>query len=78
MIQKVENALLRAYLSARMELLKLEQEEDGMEMMETVILIAIAVIIGGVIINALGDENGGLIGTIWTKIEGWLDTLFPG
>ena len=75
-MQKIENALIQWYLKARVEMLKLEQEEDGMEMMEAIILIAIAVIIGGVIVNALGDENGGLIGTIWEKVEEWLDGIF--
>jgi Flp pilus assembly pilin Flp len=76
MIEKVQYALVSAMLKAKQEMRKLTREEDGMEMMETIILIAIAVIIGGVIINALGDENGGLIGMIWDKISDWLDTLF--
>lgn len=76
MIEKVQYALVCAMLKAKQEMRKLTREEDGMEMMETIILIAIAVIIGGVIINALGDENGGLIGMIWDKISDWLDTLF--
>jgi len=75
-MQKIENALIGLFVKVQLELMKLEQEEDGMEMLEAIILMVVAVAIAAVIINALGDENGGLIGTIWTKISDKLDDLF--
>lgn len=76
MIQKMENALLRAFLKARLEMMKLEQEEDGMETLEVVILAAVAVIVAGLIINGLGSgDDDGLIGHIFTSIKTKIDEL---
>lgn len=72
-MKKIENALILAFLKARAEMLRLENEEDGLETVEAVILVGIAVILAVVIYNALtgGDENGnsGLIGSIFDAIE---------
>ena len=79
-MQKIENALILAFLKARAEMLRLENEEDGMETVEVVILVAVAVVIAGALINLLtGDKNtgkGGVIDTIFgfitTKIKNLL------
>lgn len=72
MIQKVENALLRAYLRVRMEMLRLENEEDGMQTVEAVVLIAIAVVLAAAVLNLLtGDTKtgkGGIIEEIFKAI----------
>lgn len=79
MVQKVENAVLRAFLKSRMELLKLQQEEDGMETLEVVILVAVAVVIAAFIIQLLkgnGGDGDGLLGRIFDKIEQQIQGLF--
>ena len=76
-MQKVQDALIQSYLKARMEMLSLEQEEDGMETVETVILIAVAVIVAGGILTALGKNgNDGLIGSLFTGIKNKFGELF--
>lgn len=80
MINKAVLAVYGAYLTAMSKLRSFEDEEDGMETIETVILIAVAVIIAGVIVNVLTkDFNGsdkGLIGYVFSKIAEKLEALF--
>ena len=79
-MQKVQNALVQAYLKARMEMLRLENEEDGLETVETVILVAVGVIVAVCIFNALtgGKQDGskGLIGSIFDNVENKLNEIF--
>lgn len=76
-MQKIQNKLIQFYLKARMQMLALEQEEDGMETLEVVILAAVAVIVAGVIIAGLGSgkNDDGLIGHIFKSIEDAIDKL---
>lgn len=68
------------YLKAKLELMKLEQEEDGLETIETVILIGIAVVIAVILLNLLTGSNhdgkDGLIHTIFDSIEDKIKELF--
>ncbi|HAM68800.1 MAG TPA: hypothetical protein DCP68_04210 [Ruminococcus sp.] len=86
MFDKMAIAVFSAYFQlkakARDRIERLKEEEDGMETIEAIILIAIAVIIAGVLVNALtqkdwGDgEEHGLVGYIFKKIVdslGFLD-----
>lgn len=84
MLQKAENALCRAFLKARLAMMKLEQEEDG-NTVETIILIAVAVIVAGALLNFLTkdgftDSSGnsvGLVGYMFDRIKSTFDGLFP-
>lgn len=79
-MQKVQNALIQAYLKARMEMLRLENEEDGLETVETVILVAVAVVVAVCIYQALtgGTQTGddGLIGSIFDNVEDKIEQIF--
>ncbi len=79
-MKKIENAVLQAFLKLRAEMLALENEEDGMEMLETVILIGIAVIIGVVVLELLTgkghDGKGGIVSSIFAAINKKLGELF--
>ena len=81
-MQKVQNALIQAYLKARMEMLRLENEEDGLETVETVILVAVAVVVAVCIYQALtgGTQDGskGLVGSIFSGIETKINQIFGG
>lgn len=70
MLEKAMFAVYSAYWNAKLKLMKLANEEDGMQTIEAVILIAIAVIVAAFIVNALtGDDNGkGLIDRIFDAI----------
>lgn len=80
MINKAVLAVYGAYLTAMSKLRSFEDEEDGMETIETVILIAVAVIIAGFIVNILtdnfNDSGQGLIAYIFSKIAEKLEIMF--
>lgn len=80
MLDKAMFAVYMAYWNARTKLMKLANEEDGMETLETVILIAVAVIIAGIVIVFLlgedKDGKGGIISIIFDKIKNEINGLF--
>jgi len=79
-MQKIEKALVALFVKAQLELMKLEREEDGLETVETVILVAVAVIVAGLLINILtknfGGNNQGVIGYFFDKIKTKFDSFF--
>ncbi|MBD5143036.1 MAG: DUF1345 domain-containing protein [Ruminococcus sp.] len=79
-MKKVQNALMQSFLKARLEMLRLQQEEDGAEMVETVILVGVAAIIGVIVLALLTGDNhdgeGGILGTIFEKVRGKIEDLF--
>ena len=77
MIKKMENAVIRAFLKAKLELMKLQNEEDGMETLEVIILVAVAVVIAGAIIGLIGSKDGdGLIHELFEKMKTWFNDTF--
>ena len=83
MIDKFAISCLSTYYRAKGRFVRLSKEEDGMETLESVMLIAIAVIIAGFIINFLtkGKFNGaksdqGLIGYMFEKIGEAITGIF--
>lgn len=75
MLAKIEFATYMAYWKIKRRLMEMTNEEDGMETLEAVILIGIAVIIGAIIIDKLKGPNG-LIDSIFNQIKTQLGTLF--
>ena len=85
MIDKFAVSCMTTYYKAKAKVEKLCKAEDGMETIETVILIAIAVIIAGFVINFLtrgqfGEEGNeqGLIGYIFTLVGNAIRGMFGG
>lgn len=80
MMDKVAFAAYMAYWKFKQRVMRLGQEEDGMETIETVILIAIAVIIGVALLEILtknfGGNDQGVIGYVFDKIKTKIDELF--
>ncbi len=81
MIDKITDFFALLYVKAQIEMNKLKNEEDGLETVETVILVGIAVILAVIIYNVLtgGDSEkgeGGLIGDLFEKIEGKIGEIF--
>ena len=79
MMEKMERALVALFVKAQLELMKLEQEEDGMETVETIILVAVAVVVAGILIDVLtkdGTSGKGLIGDVFAKIQEKITELF--
>ncbi len=74
-MQKVQDALIQSFLKARMEMLQLENEEDGMETVETVVLVAVAVGIAATLLKYASGQDG-FINSIFTSIEGTISSLF--
>ena len=68
MMDKISAFFYMMYLKADLAFKKLESEEDGMETVQAIVLVAIAVVIAGFIVEILtkgkfGDgEKNGLIG----------------
>lgn len=81
MIDKMALAVFSAYWKVKTKIDGLKNDESGMETIEAVILVAIAVIIALALVTLLTKDNptfgsGGLIGYIFTKIKGKFDDLF--
>lgn len=81
MMRKAEAALMRAYLKAKLAVLKFQQEEDGLETVETVILVGVAVILAVIVFNVLtgGDTQngqGGIIGDVFQSIRDKIKEIF--
>lgn len=81
MLDKMALAVFSAYYKMKAKVMNMKDEEDGMETVEAVILIAIAVIIAGIVVNMLtkkdwgSGEETGLIGYIFWKIKNMLGFL---
>lgn len=74
-MNKLMQALNKKYIAARIKMDEFMKKEDGMETLETVVLIVVAVIVAALIINALSGDDG-LVKVLFQKIEDQLDTLF--
>ena len=83
MFDKFAVSCMTTYSKAKAKLDQLCKAEDGMETIETVILIAIAVIVAGFIINFLtrgqfGDSDQGLVGYIFSRVGEAITNMFGG
>ncbi len=84
MLDRLSVALYCAYSNVKIRLMRLAKEESGMETLEVVILIAVAVIIAGLIINFLTKDGfelsdgttGGLLQFLFDKIKTSVNDLF--
>lgn len=82
MLAKIEFATYMTYWKIRRRLMEMSNEEDGMETLETVILIGVAVIIAFIIYNVLtgGDAQKGekgMIGKLFSAIDKSIQKIFP-
>ena len=79
-MKKLQNAMIQIFLRARAEMLALENQEDGLETVETVILVGVAVILAIIVYKALtgGDQEGnsGLLGSLFDAIEDKINEIF--
>ncbi|MBP7186596.1 MAG: hypothetical protein KBA55_07530 [Ruminococcus sp.] len=90
MLDKIGFAGYRAYLKAQKKLNDLKNREDGMETLETIILVAVAIVVAVLIVNFLTrngfhtiDDKGketteetGVIGYIFSMLKYKLSTIF--
>ena len=81
MFDKFAVSCLTSFYKAKAKFEKMTSGEDGMETLETIIIIAIAVIVAGFIVNFLtkGKVNGsdqGLIGYMFTKLAKSITDIF--
>lgn len=76
MMDKIADTLVLAMLMARMKLNRFKDDESGMETLEVVILIAIAVVIAGVIIAIVGNKDDGFLSRIFKSLEDAITGIF--
>lgn len=78
MFEKMTLATMTTYYKAKAKLAKLRSDESGMETIETVLLIAVAVVVALVILNALtgGDSGQGIVQRFFTKLEESITGIF--
>lgn len=72
MIDKAAVTVLAAYYSMKAKVQKLMSDEDGMETVQAVILIVVAVAVALVLLEVLtknGDSGHGLIGDLVEKVK---------
>jgi hypothetical protein len=82
-MDKMALAAFNAYYTAKRKFEALRDEESGMETIEAVILIAIAIIVAVLIIQFLTGNSEtfgehGIVGYIFDKIKDQLDDIFGG
>lgn len=75
MLAKIEFATYMTYWKIRHRLMKMANEEDGMETLETILIVALAIVILGIILNELKGEQG-LIAKMFKRIETEFNGLF--
>lgn len=81
MMDKMALAVFTAYWKIKTKIDELKNDESGMETIEAVILVAIAVIIALALVTLLTKDNptfgsGGLIGYIFTQVKEKIEELF--
>ena len=78
MFEKMTLATMTTYYKAKAKLAKLRSDESGMETIETVLLIAVAVVVALVILNALtgGEGQQGIVQRFFTKLEQSITDIF--
>ena len=74
MLDKVMFSLYRAYFNAKVKLMSLANEEDGMQMVETIVLILVAIIIAVAIFDFLQGDKG-IIKNIFSGITERINEL---
>ncbi len=77
-MEKMILALHKGYCKAKLRMMQLAKEEDGMETLETVILIAVAVLVAGVIVTFLVGGNGedGFVQELFNSIKQKINETF--
>lgn len=76
MVKKMNVFMLRNYLRLRNKIEGFMEAEDGMEVLQSVILIAIAVVVAGVVMSILGkDDKSGLVKDIFDAIKDQLSGI---
>lgn len=83
MFDKFAVSCFTNYYKAKAKFKKMTSGEDGMETLETIIIVAIAVVVAGFIINFLtrgsfGEEGNeqGLVGYMFKKIGAAITDIF--
>lgn len=80
MMEKAFASLYRTYLTAKFRMMRFMQEEEGNDMVNTIIIVAISVIIAGILVTVLLGQNkdgkGGIIGSIFETIKEKLKSIF--
>lgn len=81
MIDKISAFFYMMYLKADLAVKKMKSEEDGMETVQAIILVAIAVVLGVFIVDILtkgkfGDSKNGLVGYVFNEIQKKIDDIF--
>lgn len=80
MLAKIEFATYMTYWKIKRRFMEMANEEDGMETLEAVILIGIAVLVAVVIYGKLvgegADDKNSVIGNIFGKIDEKIKKLF--
>ncbi len=66
----------RSIVDARIRLAELMSKEDGMETLETVIVVILAIVVAGAVITMIGkNQDEGILKLIYDKIKGLIENL---
>lgn len=78
MLAKIEFATYMAYWKIRRRLMEMANEEDGMETLETIIIIGIVVLLAAMIYEKLLGKDGrnGMVGGIFNNIDEKFSEMF--
>lgn len=74
-MDKLNYSVMKTYFKVKNSLEKFKSEEDGMETLEVVILIVVAVMVAGLLLDFLQGDDG-ILQHIFETIREKFDTLF--
>ena len=65
------------FIAAKLRFDDLMSNEDGMETLETVIVVILAIVVAGAVITMIGkDKDEGILHLIYSKIENAINEIF--
>lgn len=78
-MNKLMYKLNRKYVEAKIKMDDFMKREDGMETLETIILVVVAIVVASFVINILTknfSDGKGLLDVLFSKIRDQFDQLF--
>lgn len=76
-MKKLMRKLDSKFIAAKLRFDEIMSNENGMETLETVIVVILAIVVAGAVITMIGkNQDDGILKLIYTKIKDAIDEIF--